>query len=638
MTAEIDPAPNEKSVWRILHHTRFNLIVLAIGVGFLVFAGQGADIVLGLADGDPQEVGLFYFGVILWAWQSWFWARFILIKRRADTRDQDDAASAVSGRPSPERQDPILVWYPRALGLIAFGSVIVILARTHGPESGFTIAAVIAAALYLLVVVKRRAWRDGMAKRWPGVFGSDGPHLIVPATVIVSFGTALVTATWALADPVGYGFTVGSAPVLFIALASILPVGSVVLYLTDSRGIPIVSGLIALSVVSSFWVENHEVRSIGVDRLDRPDAWTALDDLQRRLAPDQVGDDLPVVPVVFVATAGGGIRAAYWTSKVLTSAEAALRAGGAERELSDHLCAISGVSGGSVGAAFYVAALADVGAASDKGIKLDAALANDFLGPALTGLMVQDLMQSVVPWNAFEGRGAILERAFERAWAAQSPDAEGTLAKPVSRVARLDGPWLPRLLLNGTNDTTGQRMLAGGLPPRDARGAPVVVNALDQDKFLFPDADGKPSTDLRLSTAAHNSARFPGISPAGILNHGGSAVIDGGYFENFGAATLVDLLDSIRAYRQTGPRPPMIIRPIVIQISSDPSLGRQLADYTPPAEIDGSIIGSGLHNRLWNLVGGPLGGMLRTREARGVLAVRGHMKPQNWEIPRLGEK
>ena len=50
---------------------------------------------------------------------------------------------------------------------------------------------------------------------------------------------------------------------------------------------------------------------------------------------------------------------------------------------------------------------------------------------------------------------------------------------------------------------------------------------------------GKKVDDVRLSTAAHNSARFPLISPPGSICNQDQAIVDrivdGGYFENYGA-------------------------------------------------------------------------------------------------------
>jgi hypothetical protein len=56
--------------------------------------------------------------------------------------------------------------------------------------------------------------------------------------------------------------------------------------------------------------------------------------------------------------------------------------------------------------------------------------------------------------------------------------------------------------------------------------------------------------DVRLTTAAHDSARFAYVSPAGrLLSLAGrdyDHVVDGGYFENSGAATLQDVLGVLR--------------------------------------------------------------------------------------------
>ena len=61
------------------------------------------------------------------------------------------------------------------------------------------------------------------------------------------------------------------------------------------------------------------------------------------------------------------------------------------------------------------------------------------------------------------------------------------------------------------------------------------------DRPLLRDAP-----DLRLSTAALLSARFPIISPAGVLRNDadasfGDRVVDGGYFENSGLSTAPTL-------------------------------------------------------------------------------------------------
>ena len=91
--------------------------------------------------------------------------------------------------------------------------------------------------------------------------------------------------------------------------------------------------------------------------------------------------------------------------------------------------------------------------------------------------------------------------------------ADGLLARPFlsffpykkDAVAEGKAPWRPILLLNATHEETGKRIITGHvLIERN-----VFIDSLDALHVL-----GK---DVRASTAAHNSARFTYISPAGDL-------------------------------------------------------------------------------------------------------------------------
>lgn len=62
-----------------------------------------------------------------------------------------------------------------------------------------------------------------------------------------------------------------------------------------------------------------------------------------------------------------------------------------------------------------------------------------------------------------------------------------------------------------------------------------------------------------MSTGAHNSARFPYVSPVGTMQK--LHIADGGYFENSGAGTAADLVDVIRRHPDSAN-----IRPYVILI------------------------------------------------------------------------
>ena len=101
---------------------------------------------------------------------------------------------------------------------------------------------------------------------------------------------------------------------------------------------------------------------------------------------------------------------------------------------------------------------------------------------------------------------------------------------------------MPSLILNGTHVETGRRILTSNLVPTRTPGeSPEFYDAYHMHDIL--------NADLPLSTAAHNSARFTYVSPAGSLmtevdgemvlrGH----VVDGGYFENSGATTVLEVL------------------------------------------------------------------------------------------------
>ena len=255
----------------------------------------------------------------------------------------------------------------------------------------------------------------------------------------------------------------------------------------------------------------------------------------------------------------------------------------------------------------------------------------------MTGLLYQDSLQTFIPMAVFEGRGAIVEKAFERAWGqtispnddtAQNSLKSGIFSWAVDNAKddsqsgkdkhQKKDPYYPEMLLNGTNDSDGKRMIAGTfcIDPR------VFVDTYDVHNFLDASSADSLPTDLRLSTAAHNSARFPVISPGGVLAKGGSRIIDGGYFENFGAATAYDLLFGLDHYLQNRAGGPIYIKPIVIQISSDPDIGNKIDVDAMPPEVDSMLLTMKGSNRLLSLVSAPVNGILSTRSGHAYQAAR----------------
>jgi hypothetical protein len=205
----------------------------------------------------------------------------------------------------------------------------------------------------------------------------------------------------------------------------------------------------------------------------------------------------------------------------------------------------------------------------------------------------------------------------------------GDMRCPFMDLRPRDGLWLPLLLLNGASAATGQRLIttvldssymAGNCPTERSKEVandlkqksrvsqtyvteqaptkgkleecPIFMEAtrfhtLLTDKtdvdfwariqryFLweyirekFPFKSQKQNLhDVRLSTAATNSARFPIISPPGAVRNAKhnivDRIVDGGYIENYGAITAMELAVAINAVQRE-------LTPFVLIISNDP--------------------------------------------------------------------
>ena len=249
-----------------------------------------------------------------------------------------------------------------------------------------------------------------------------------------------------------------------------------------------------------------------------------------------------VVPLVFVASAGGGIRAAYWTAKTWDCVFAT-----ACENSQDHSADVffaSGVSGGAVGLAqvraHQLAVSSDdatTKASTTSTSWVDAALGDDFLAPAVASFVFRDLPNSLTrfPFHGLD-RSASLELALEAA------------NEEMDSVFPSHGLPFPRLAFSGTSVEDGCRLSISDVNQAAGR---EDANCMGVDTSL-PEAEGPGSTpvrdaagyvcdegepaSLRLSTAAVLSARFPVVSPAGGLGPCGKGAatysVDGGLFDN----------------------------------------------------------------------------------------------------------
>jgi hypothetical protein len=455
---------------------------------------------------------------------------------------------------------------------------------------------------------------------WPDLPANTKVYLLLLTGLLVA------TCVWGIADPGTFGRYFGSTGTLFFGLAFWMGVGTWALFWLDHRRFPIITAAFVWALVLNLFGDNHAVRvaepeqsntgSTQQDKtLRRHDVASVVADWTTRSMAKQKGDpsDNVVLRPVIVATAGGGIRAGYWTATVL---------GRLDRQVSefrDNLFAISAVSGGGLGAAAYVAASTGAGCKDADGVPLGIAeatlamLSDDFLAPTLSGLLYRDLVTRFIPAWFIPDRAQALESAWEHAWATTCPQSAGAFSDPFLDLWPGEG-YGPALLINGTMVQTGRRIITSNL---------LVHPEVFTEAHDFYDYFDRG--DVRLSTAVHNGARFTYVSPAGTLSAklGPSAkanrevtgqIIDGGYFENFGADTATDLLVALMNAMRKQAGPDIRIHPVVIQISSDPRLNA-IADYDKSAL---SPSPDKRHSETFV----PLVGIANTRGARGINAMK----------------
>src|SRR5262249_51650522 len=101
------------------------------------------------------------------------------------------------------------------------------------------------------------------------------------------------------------------------------------------------------------------------------------------------------IPIIVIAAEGGGIRAMEWTGLMLEQLNNL-------PGFYDHVYAISGVSGGGVGAALYNAFYADEKRTTLNGNTdslLFESLRDDFLSPVTAAFLYPESFQSILPFK-----------------------------------------------------------------------------------------------------------------------------------------------------------------------------------------------------------------------------------------------
>ncbi len=314
-----------------------------------------------------------------------------------------------------------------------------------------------------------------------------------------------------------------------------------------------------------------------------------------------------VLPLVFIASSGGGVRAAAWTSYVMDCLFVnSLDMDGCVAAIdgASPIVLMSGVSGGSLGLATWTAStLVPPDEESDDWVKRR--LGDDYLASTMAWLLLVDTPRSFIGFGpAVRGRAEVMELAWEASW---DDHGSGYLSGGIfEQWARYES--VPFTLFNGTSVNDPCRfnisVLSSTAHSRDDTCTSLgafegQLGGIDKSVSLAATQDLGDylceNQDIKLSTAIMLSARFPVITPSGRIGGGLSDcdegpnqafVVDGGYLDASGSGTVTELWHRIKgsvdAFNQSHSA---CVVPFLIQIDNGYENPRASVQGTSPREV-----------------------------------------------------
>lgn len=364
------------------------------------------------------------------------------------------------------------------------------------------------------------------------------PHLRMrvssPVALLAAVWLALTVVTVAatIYFPIDFPRFLGVLGTIVVALGLIAI--AVALLLLRPRIGAAVAVMFALVLIFSA-TNNHDLRITESEsaRFEGGISRTFLKWLHERKDLDRYRAAKRPYPVILVSSEGGGIYAA-------AHAYAALRAFQDRcASFAQHVYATVGVSGGSFGNVLFAESLApsEVNAPlkpcklTDDRVDMSA-LARDHLSPVLARMLFAELLDALLPGRLFQDdRASVLGLSMRDAL----PNPSRIFDLPMRNSFDVKGSQ-PLLMFVSTDVQRGQRFVFSPLTS-------------DWGQSLVEWFPAYLEHDVTVADAASTSARFPWITPTARLSieaNRDRLLGDGGYFENSGAETVLDVIKDIR--------------------------------------------------------------------------------------------
>lgn len=393
-------------------------------------------------------------------------------------------------------------------------------------------------------------WRHSELLRGYGdVRGHQVVVLLFGITALAYLAGAILLPPWR-AHALAQEFPAICYVTMMLTLTALLLPG--LSFLLDPFRVPTLICLIVLLLPLQFVADHdHYFAAPKREAVGPADPVDPVRAIEQRFADD------PEPVLIVIASSGGGGQAAVWTSRVF---EGLVDEGEWGVRVLDSVGLVSAVSGGSVGAMYWVDAYTAAGPPREVGTieRLRAAAESPALEAMVWGIVFPDSVRTLVPafsqlWFPLLDRARTMELLWNTRFA--SGDAEPNQAPSLASWSQgVREGWRPLLIFNATAVESGCRVLFG---------AASLAHDAFPGAIVFP----TDHHDLEVSTAARLSASFPYLSPASRaeidvlrdadgdrkgrartcsdLEIGGQHLVDGGYYDNFGIVTAMQWLEQV---------------------------------------------------------------------------------------------
>lgn len=319
--------------------------------------------------------------------------------------------------------------------------------------------------------------------------------------------------------PVTFPQYLGSATVVLLGFGSWLILAGVVSFIEKYLRFPVSLSILLLVVIFSFFNNNHVVKSL--DKMPkRPSIAEHFNDW---VAPKIKNGD--TTNVYMVMAEGGGLRSAYWTTSILNQLN------DYDSTITDNTYAYSCVSGGGLGSVMFTT-LQNHPELNPPKNETAPFLNKDLLAPVTGALIFTDLVQKFLPFPVEQlDRSQVLEKSFETCLPDPQLWKDGFLNE-------YGKPNQPVMLINATHVESGTRTVISNVQLKELEENQV------RDYFTIS------KNDVSISTAVGIGSRFPFITPPALIkttdgNTWGN-LVDGGYYENLGMQTMLDLYNQVK--------------------------------------------------------------------------------------------